>query len=247
MSANIAIIGGTGLDTLDALTISHRRIIDTPYGKPSAALTFGQLNGCEVVFLARHGDDHATPPHRVNYRANLYALKQAGVNRIIAIAAVGGITPAIVPACIVFPDQIIDYTYGRSHTYFEEDIEHTVHIDFTYPYSESLRQSLIQAARQLQLDAIEQGVYGATQGPRLETAAEIERMERDGCDLVGMTGMPEAALARELELDYACCAVSVNWAAGKTDGIITMDEIRLHLGAGMNKVKRLLTTAVTLI
>lgn len=241
-----AIVGGTGLDTLDTLTISHRENIDTPYGEPSAALTYGQLNGREVVFLARHGDEHNIPPHKVNYRANLWALKQAGADQIIAIAAVGGITSAMAPAVIAIPDQIVDYTYGREHTYFADDIDHTVHIDFSYPYSETLRQTLIQAARQLQLDAVEQGVYGATQGPRLETAAEIRRMERDGCDLVGMTGMPEAALARELEIDYACCAVVVNWAAGKTDGIITMDEIRRHLGSGMDKVKRLLTTLVIL-
>jgi 5'-methylthioinosine phosphorylase len=247
MTGRIAIIGGTGLDKLDALTIDHRETPVTPYGEPSAPLTFGRLQNKDVVFLARHGDDHAIPPHRVNYRANLSALHQAGVKQIIAVAAVGGISRAMAPECIVFPDQIIDYTYGRAHTFFENDLDHAVHIDFTYPYSEALRQSLIQAARQAHLNALETAVYGATQGPRLETAAEIRRMERDGCDVVGMTGMPEAALARELDLHYACCAVVVNWAAGKTSGIITMDEIRAHLDSGMDKVHRLLAELMRLL
>jgi 5'-methylthioinosine phosphorylase len=241
----LAIIGGTGLDTLDTLITSRRETLSTPFGETSAPLTFGQINGREIIFLARHGDHHNIPPHKVNYRANLWSLQQAGVSQVIAIAAVGGITDVMVPGSMVFPDQIIDYTYGRAHTFFEQDLEHTVHIDFSYPYDHDLRNTLIRAARQLNLNAAESAVYGATQGPRLETAAEIRRMERDGCDLVGMAGMPEAALARELELHYACCAVVVNWAAGKTAGIITMDEIGRHLTVGMKKVKQLLSTAVT--
>jgi 5'-methylthioinosine phosphorylase len=166
---------------------------------------------------------------------------------VIAIAATGSINELMAPGEIVFPDQIIDYTYGRAQTFFEQSIEHTVHIDFTYPYDVDLRNTLIQAARQLHLNASESAVYGATQGPRLETVAEIRRMERDGCDLVGMTGMPEAALARELDLQYACCAIVVNWAAGKTEGIITMNEIGRHLATGIKKVKQLLITTITML
>ena len=239
-----AIIGGTGLDQLDDLHIQRRATVDTPFGTPAAPLNYGQLQGRDVIFLPRHGDAHALPPHKINYRANLWALKQAEVTDIIAVAAVGGITPAMHPGRIAVPEQIIDYTYGRAHTFFETDLDQVVHIDFTTPYCATLRQRLIQAARQVGLDICTQGVYGATQGPRLETAAEIRRLERDGCDLVGMTGMPEAALARELELSYACCAVVVNWAAGKTAGVITMDEIKRHLQTGITDVKQLLIQAL---
>lgn len=240
----VAVIGGTGLDQLESLLVERRQIVSTPFGSPSAALTFGWLEDKPVVFLARHGDRHTVPPHKINYRANLWALKKSGAKRIIAIAAAGGIARDMTPGAIAFPDQIVDYTYGRAQTYFEEGLEHTVHVDFTYPYSEPLRNTLIAAARRQKLGAREYGVYGATQGPRLETASEIRRMERDGCQLVGMTGMPEAALARELEVEYATCAVIVNWAAGKSAGVITMDTIRQHLATGMEKVKRLLEAVV---
>lgn len=240
----LAVVGGTGLDRLDNLAIIRRETIDTPYGEPSAALSHGRLNGVEMIFLARHGDEHALPPHRINYRANLWALKQAGARRIIAVAAVGGITPAMAPGRLAFPEQIVDYTWGRAHTFFDGPPDDVEHVDLTHPYDEPLRRALIQAARRAGLDAVESGVYGATQGPRLETAAEIRRLERDGCDLVGMTGMPEAALARELDLGYATCAVVVNWAAGKSDGLISMDEIRRHLATGMNQVERLLAEVI---
>ena len=247
MTARTAIIGGTGLDNLDSLQIDRRESVTTPYGDVSAPLSYGTLADQEVIFLARHGDEHALPPHKINYRANLWALKQAGIDKIIAVAAVGGISAEMAPACIAIPNQIIDYTYSREHTFFADDLDHAVHIDFTYPYDDGLRQQLLKAAQQIRLAIVDHGTYGATQGPRLETAAEIRRLERDGCDLVGMTGMPEAALARELELKYACCAVVVNWAAGKTDGIITMDEIHQHLDTGLAKVKRLLQHLVPLL
>jgi len=244
MSELLAIIGGTGLTTLDTLTLLRREMVSTPFGEPSGPVIHGELSGHPVIFLPRHGHRHTIPPHRINYRANIWALKQLGVGRVIAVAAVGGITPAMTPGRLAFPDQVIDYTYSRQHTFFEEELREVVHVDFTYPYSAGIRQVLIEQARGLDLDAVESGVYGATQGPRLETAAEIARMERDGCDLVGMTGMPEAVLARELEIDYATCAVVVNWAAGKTEGLITMEEIRGHLGGAMEKVKRLLGAAI---
>jgi 5'-methylthioinosine phosphorylase len=240
MASLTAIIGGTGLTRLDHLAIETRQPLTTPFGDPSSELVFGRLHGQELVFLARHGDPHIVPPHRVNYRANLWALQEIGVTSILAVAAVGGIGAAMVPGKIAIPDQLIDYTYGRAHTFFEDDLDAVTHIDFSRPYTPWLRDKLLGAARVAGLEVIDGGVYGCTQGPRLETAAEIARMERDGCDLVGMTGMPEAALARELEIDYACCAVVANWAAGKQAGEITLAEIEANLEAGMAGLATLL-------
>ena len=237
----LAIIGGTGLGNLKNLEITRHQVVNTPFGEPSAPLTFGLLGGREVVFFARHGHSHRIPPHQINYRANLWALKEAGVSQIIAVAAVGGITPRMGPSVLCIPDQVIDYTYGREHTFFEGALDAVTHIDFTYPYSESLRHELARAANVLSLDVVEGGVYACTQGPRLESKAEIMRLERDGCDIVGMTGMPEASLARELGLDYAHLTVIANWAAGKNDDkIITMDEIDATLKDGMRKVRSLI-------
>jgi 5'-methylthioadenosine phosphorylase/5'-methylthioinosine phosphorylase len=235
-----AIIGGTGLTRLEGLEITRSERIATPFGEPSAELLHGRLHGNEVIFLARHGNPHRTPPHRINYRANIWALRAAGMTEIIAVAAVGGITDAMTPGRVVIPDQLIDYTHGRATTFFDDNLAEVVHIDFTEPYTANLRQRLLTAANQAQVAAVDGGTYGATQGPRLETAAEIRRLEHDGCDLVGMTGMPEAALARELSLAYACCAVVANWGAGKSAGEITMAEIEEHLGRGMKDVAQLL-------
>lgn len=240
----IGIIGGTGLTRLARLAGQDSELVPTPYGAPSAALVRGLVGGREVVFLARHGSPHRIPPHRVNYRANLWALRAAGVRRIIAVAAVGGITEGMDDGRVIIPDQVIDYTYGRAHTFFEEDLEEVVHVDFTEPYTPALRRELIAAARELGLDAAETGTYAATQGPRLESAAEVDRLERDGCHIVGMTAMPEAALARELELEYASVAVVANRAAGRADGEITMDRIEATLVAGMERVGRLLETVL---
>ena len=236
----VAIIGGTGLTTLENLEITHREVVHTPYGEPSGPITHGILHGREVLFLARHGYGHTIPPHRVNYRANLWALHHLGVDRLFAVAAVGGINEEMTPARIAFPDQIIDYTWGRNHTLFEDDLAHVTHIDFTYPYDDAMRQQLVTAAREAGIDAAEGGTYGATQGPRLETAAEIRRMRQDGCDLVGMTGMPEAALARELGMAYATSAVVANWAAGLQPAPISMADIERHLDDGMDRVRQLL-------
>ncbi|HHJ38684.1 MAG: 5'-methylthioadenosine phosphorylase [Methylothermaceae bacteria B42] len=236
----LAIIGGSGLYRLEGLTHVREVKISTPFGEPSAPLLFGRLESVDLIFLARHGLSHTLPPHRINYRANIAALKQQGVTHVIAVAAVGGITPKMAPQRLVVPDQIIDYTYNRPHTFFESDDSPVTHIDFTHPYSEPLRQQILAAGEKHPIELIAGGCYGCTQGPRLETAAEILRMERDGCDIVGMTGMPEAALAREMELEYACLAVVVNWAAGKSEGVVSMDEIELYLQAGMAQVKKLL-------
>lgn len=240
MTRKLAIIGGTGLTQLDGLTIVKRDTLTTPYGHPSAEYLTGELGGREVVFLARHGNPHAIPPHKINYRANIYGLKQLGVEQIVAVAAVGGITPDMGPARLAIPDQIIDYTYDRKHTFFEDENDPVTHIDFTYPYSQNLRAALIGAAAQAHIPVSPVGTYGCTQGPRLETAAEIRRMEQDGCDLVGMTGMPEAALARELGIDYAALAVVANWGAGKSEGEITMAEIEQHLHKGMADARAVL-------
>ncbi len=237
----LAIIGGTGLTSLSGLEIVRREVAYTPYGEPSGFLTYGKLADRQIVFLPRHGYAYTIPPHLVNYRANIWALKSIGVQRILAIAAVGGISYDMQPGWIAFPDQIIDYTYGRAHSFFELNSENLAHVDFTQPYDASLRQQLIAAARSANLQFIGKGTYGATQGPRLETAAEIRRMERDGCDLVGMTGMPEAALAREQNLAYACCAVIANCAAGKSHGDIHA-EIEIYLKQGMDQVRKLLQT-----
>ena len=232
-----AIIGGTGLTQLEGLSIRQSLAVDTPYGTPSAEVQIGEYAGKEVLFLARHGHPHRFPPHQVNYRANLWALKQAGAEAILAVNAVGGIRAEMGTGHFCVPHQLIDYTSGREHTYFADDLEQVTHIDFSYPYSEPLRQQLIAALAVEGVGFSSQGVYACTQGPRLETVAEVARLERDGCDIVGMTGMPEAALARELELDYACLVLVVNPAAGKSTAVITMAEIEQALRDGMGKVK----------
>ena len=243
----IAIIGGTGLTQLEGLTIRDASFIETPYGAPSAEILRGEYVGREVLFLARHGHPHRIPPHEVNYRANLWALRQAGATHVIAINAVGGITDNLKTGCFCIPDQIIDYTSGREHTLYEGELDHVTHVDFSYPYDEALRKRLIAAVAACGYSCNNSGVYGCTQGPRLETAAEIIRMERDGCDIVGMTGMPETVLARELGLSYACLALVVNPAAGKSTGVITMTQIDAALNVGMSKAKIILARLLSSI
>ena len=215
----LGIIGGTGLARFEALEIAREETVATPFGAPSAPLLHGQLQGRPCVFLARHGAGHTLAPHAINYRANVWALRGAGVDRIIAVNAVGGIGDAFAPGTIVVPAQLIDYSWGRAHSYCDGLDQPLQHVEFTAPYSPGLRAALLEAAARAGIKAHDGGVYAVTQGPRLETAAEIDRLSRDGCDIVGMTGMPEAALARELELEYACCATVVNWAAGRGEDI----------------------------
>jgi 5'-deoxy-5'-methylthioadenosine phosphorylase len=241
----VAIIGGSGLTNLKNLRITRREVVRTPYGEPSAPMVYGELAGREVVFVPRHGPGHTIPPHEVNYRANLWAIRQTGVNRVIAVNAVGGVSGDYLDSgMLVLPDQIVDYTWGRAHTFFGSEHKQVTHVDFSYPYCEELRRSLAEAARQAGLAMKERGTYGATQGPRFESAAEIRRLERDGCDIVGMTGMPETGLARELELCYASVAVVVNPAAGKAKGEISLKEIERHLEAGTTRVRRLLENVI---
>jgi 5'-methylthioadenosine phosphorylase len=211
----LGIIGGTGLTRLANLEITHRQVVRTPYGEPSGALIFGRLRGHEVVFLARHGYGHTIPPHEVNYRANLWALHDQGVRRVVSFASVGGIHADLLPGAIVTPDQIIDYTHGRAGTYAVPGEKRVSHLDFTEPYCAEMRTAILDAARTAGVACRDGGVYAAVQGPRLETAAEINRLERDGADMVGMTGMPEAVLAREIGLCYAALCAVANHAAGR--------------------------------
>lgn len=241
MTIKTAIIGGSGLYSLmDDFKVNHREIIQTPYGEPSGPVIHGEMFGKPLVFIARHGYTHRIPPHKINYRANIWMLKKLGINQIIAVNAVGGIHENLAPQTIAIPDQIIDYTYGREFTFFEKDLSEVVHIDFSYPYDETIRQGLIQAAKQANIITINQGTYGCTQGPRLETAAEIIRLKQDGCDMVGMTAMPEASLAREQGIDYAALTVCANWAAGIEQQPLDMVTILNHLNQGMVNVKTLI-------
>lgn len=240
MTIEFAVIGGTGLTQIEGLEVIHREVVHTPYGEPSGPITHGMIGGKRIAFLARHGYTHNIPPHKINYRANLWALNSLGIKKVVAVAAVGGITSEMEPTRLVIPDQLVDYTYGRAHTYFEEGLTHVTHIDFSWPYCADMRNALLAAAKCAGLDVVPHGTYAVTQGPRLETAAEIARLERDGCDIVGMTAMPEASLARELDLCYASCSVVANWAAGKSDEEITMDDIQQNLLVGMANARALL-------
>ncbi len=237
----LAIIGGTGLTQMQGLTVTRREMVKTPFGAPSSPLVFGELNGKPIVFLARHGSKHRIPPHRVNYCANIWALNSVGVKRIIAVAAVGGIHSDCEVGAIVIPDQIIDYTSGRENTFFDGGDEPVEHIDFSYPYNDGMRQSLIAGANACNnVKVVTEGVYGATQGPRLETAAEIRRMANDGCTIVGMTGMPEASLAAEQGISYACLGVVINAAAGTDGKAIDTDELPAAISAAMENARQVL-------
>ncbi|MDR1064153.1 MAG: S-methyl-5'-thioinosine phosphorylase [Azoarcus sp.] len=238
----LAIIGGSGLTQLSSLETVRREVARTPYGEPSGALTFGSLHGRKVVFLARHGYGHTIPPHRVNYRANLWALKTAGAEYIVSVASVGGIRPDCTPGALVVPDQILDYTWGRADTFFDGLDAPVRHIDFTRPYDENIRRCILDAARDVEEVVIDGAVYATTQGPRLETSAEINRFERDGADVIGMTGMPEAVLARELELPYAAINVVVNYAAGRETSMqgIHLESIEQVLQDAMLRVRKVL-------
>lgn len=244
MSGTLAIIGGTGLTELPGLTISAAHDIQTPFGAPSAPVLEGELNGLRVLFIARHGHPHKIPPHQVNYRANLWALQKLYETDVIAVNAVGGISKNMKPGTLISPAQIIDYSFGRESTIFDGEFAPLSHIDFSFPYTETLRAELVRSAAKVDQKVINGGVYGVSQGPRLETAAEIFRMERDGCDIVGMTGMPEACLARELKLNFASLGLVVNSAAGKGASAITLKDIDDHLSAGMQRVRLILSQLV---
>ena len=242
----LAILGGSGLTELAPLSVTRKQIVRTPYGEPSGPLTVGRLGGAEVMFLARHGYGHTLAPHEINYRANLWALKDRGARRIISVCSVGGIDARFTPGTLVLPTQLIDYTWGRSATFFEGAEQAVVHVDFTHPYCADTRSLIREAATEAGVEVVEGGTYAATQGPRLETAAEVDRLERDGAHLIGMTGMPEAVLARELELPYAAIAVVVNAAAGRGEsaGGIAQEAMGPILRESMQRVIRILERVV---
>ncbi len=244
--SSTAIIGGTGLTQIEGLHITRREMVRTPFGAPSGPVMHGELHGQSVIFLARHGHGHTIPPHRINYQANIWALREAGAEQVIAVASVGGIDSACAPRSLVIPDQLIDYTHGREHTYFDGAPERVEHIGFSEPYNGALRQRLITAARAAAVPLVESGCYGVTQGPRYETAAEVARMQRDGCTVTGMTGMPEAALARELGLAYASCAAVASWAAGRApqqSGATLGDDVQAAIAHVRATVEALLKSA----
>ena len=238
----LAIIGGSGLTKLANLEVVRRIAARTPYGDPSGAITIGKIGDQDVLFLARHGYGHTIAPHEVNYRANLWALKEAGARDVVSVASVGGIRNDIWPGAILLPHQVIDYTWGRSSTFFEGPGAPVNHIDFTEPYSRIMRERVLKAAAAAGERITDGGVYAATQGPRLETAAEINRLQRDGADIVGMTGMPEAALAREISLPYAAINLVANFAAGRGDSenAIPLDRIEAVLAESMGRVRRII-------
>jgi len=244
----LAIIGGSGLYGLgEEYVVDSQAPRDTAWGATSAEISQGRWQDLPMAFLPRHGAGHQIPPHRINYRANIRALKDIGVSRIIAVNAVGGIADELAPRRLAVPDQIVDYTCGREHTFFDGGDDQVRHIDFTWPYDKQLREKLIEAGGQLGLALVESGTYACSNGPRLETAAEIARMRNDGCSMVGMTGMPEAALARELEIAYASLALVVNRAAGIEQREISMDEILDNLQQGMQQVRALLLATAVLV
>ena len=243
----LAIIGGTGLTELENLHVKKRVIVRTPYGEPSQPLIFGEICGGEVIFLARHGTGHTIPPHEVNYRANIYALYLQGVTEIAAVATVGGIHQDLSSGVIALPHQIIDYTHGRQNTYHDGITKSVKHIDFTEPYCPNLRHKIEQAALSIDEKIVNKGVYAATQGPRLETAAEIDRLERDGATMVGMTGMPEAALARELGMSYAAICPVANYAAGRGDSLHAIDyeQVIANINQTMVRVRKIIAQLMT--
>ena len=242
--SRIAVIGGTGMNQWPGLEIVSRLESATPYGAPSAPLLRGRVHGVDAVFLARHGEGHRIPPHAINYRANLWALREAGVQQVVAVAAVGAIAGWFAPGTLAVPTDLIDYTGSREHSYSDGTPGSSLqHIEFNEPYTSSVRRALLDAAREARVVARDGGVMGVTQGPRLESPAEIRRLRQDGCDMVGMTGMPEAALAIELGLAYACLAVSVNWGAGIGSGDIH-GEIHRSIESGMAGVRAILERAL---
>ncbi|TCV97513.1 methylthioadenosine phosphorylase [Luteibacter rhizovicinus] len=246
MSIDLAAIGGSGLYQFPGLEHPERHSVETPFGPASGDIVCGDFHGRRIAFLARHGESHTLPPHRVNYRANLWALHHLGARRVIGVNAVGGIRDDMGPRVMVVPDQIVDYTHGRFTSFCDVEGAEVKHIDFSEPYTASLRAALLAAATRAGTPAIDGGCYGATQGPRLETRAEIIRMRRDGCDLVGMTGMPEAVLARELDIEYACLALVANFAAGCGDEEeISIEEIFAHLAAATASVPPILAELVS--
>ena len=246
----LAIIGGTGLSELSGFELIQSKSLSTAYGDEPVELRLFSREGKQFVFLPRHGAGHQVPPHRINYRSNIAALSAYGVTEVVAVNAVGAMHKKLPPGSLAVPDQLIDYSHSREATFFDGRQAAVQHIDFTHPYTEALRQRIIAAALKVKADqqsqrgVLQGGSYACTQGPRLETAAEIRRLVSDGGDMVGMTGMPEAALAREMAIDYASLCLSVNWAAGLSEQPISLDEILKVVDSGMDLVTAVLAELV---
>lgn len=243
----VGVVGGSGFHRWESFQHAATHAVETPYSAEPAQVLQGSLAGHDIVFLPRHGPDHSLPPHRINYRANIWALKERGVSAVVAIATVGGISPAARPGALLIPDQVLDYTHGRDSTFYDGADGGVAHVDMTEPYCGPLRRRLVDASRGSRVDVVDGGTYAATQGPRFETAAEIKCLQRDGADVVGMTGMPEAALARELQLAYAAVCIVVNPAAGLAEGGISMEQVRAWQSSGRSQVEALLACAVPAI
>ena len=241
----IAIISGGDFDKITGISLVDEIFQDTPWGETSSSIKILKIKNIEIFFLSRHGDPQRIPPHKINYRANIWALNKIDVKKIISINTVGGITQLMSPNEIIIPNQIIDYTHGRQSTYHEDNLTEVKHIDFTNPYTESLRKELINSAKRVKLNIHTKGTYGVTQGPRLETAAEISKLENDGCNIVGMTGLPEASLAREIDIDYASCCLVVNWAAGKSVEPINTKIMKENLARGIKDIMLLLSDFIS--
>lgn len=242
----IGLIGGSGLYEIEGLEIKKDISVSTPYGEPSSVYKIATLNGKELVFLQRHGIPHSIPPHKINYRANIWGFKSLGVERIISINAVGAINRSLNPGDIVIVDQIIDMTGGlRESTYFDKG--DVYHIDFTYPYCSEMRDFFIRASENLSLSVKEKGTYICVNGPRLETAKEIEFFSMIGADVVGMTAMPEASLARELEICMSACSIVTNYAAGISKERLTTVEVIETMSNTTEKIKLLVREFLSII
>lgn len=241
----IGVIGGSGLYEIEGIVIKEGKKITTPFGDPSDIYRVGDIAGIEIAFLPRHGSPHHIPPHRINYRANIWGFKELGVERIISVSAVGGITPEMIPGTIVVLDQVIDMTKGRESTFYDADV--VVHIDFTEPYCPELRDSIFSAGKKSGIDLKQTGTYIGVNGPRLETRAEIRFFSRIGADVVGMTGMPEASLARELEICFSGVSVITNYAAGISEKKLTTTEVVETMRKSTERLKLLLKETFSLI
>ncbi len=238
----IAIIGGTGVYNQSLLNDEHEVTIDTAYG--TVTMTAGEHKGRRVFFLARHGGKHSVPPHRVNYKANIAALKNIGVDAVVATAAVGTLRESMPPGSRVLIDQFIDFTKQRSLTFFEEEGDPVVHTDLTEPYCSSIRKAIVNTSRLLSQDMVDGGCYVCTEGPRFETPAEIRMIEQLGGDLVGMTNVPEVVLAREAGLCYATIALPTNYAAGISVTPLTHEEVLEEMERGKAGLDRLLAAFI---
>lgn len=244
--SKVGVIGGSGLYEIKGLTIKRKKRVSTPYGKPSDQYLIGEINNTEVVFLPRHGKHHNIPPHMINYRANIWGFKKLGVKRILSISAVGGIKKGLKPGDIVILDQVMDMTRNRASTFYD-GTDGVAHIDFTEPYCPELRKILLKAGGKIRVSLKNGGTYVAVEGPRLESASEIKSFGILGGDIVGMTGMPEASLAREMEICYAGLSVVANYAAGISKTKLTVTEVKEAMKDSTEKLKRLLKESFSLI